>query len=46
MFFNSVNHQLELIRSAGIDAGSEQQETEQEIILTIRIPKKVPAGKA
>ena len=45
VFFNSVNHQLELIRSAGIDAGSEQLETEQEIILTIRIPKKVPAGK-
>ena len=45
VFFNSVNHQLELIRSAGIDAGSEQRETEREIILTIRIPKKVPAGK-
>ena len=45
VFFNSVNHQLELIRSAGIDAGSEQRETEQEIILTIRIPKKIPAGK-
>lgn len=46
VFFNSVNHQLELIRSAGIDAGSSRQETDQEIILTIRIPKRVPAGKA
>ena len=46
VFFNSVEHQLELIRSAGIDAGSEKEETEQEIILTIRIPKKVPVGKA
>ena len=46
VFFNSVNHQLELIRAAGINAGSSRQETDQEIVLTIRIPKRVPAGKA
>ena len=40
IFFNSVNHQLELIRAAGIDAGSERSETDAEIVLTIRIPKK------
>lgn len=40
LFLNSVSHQLDLIRSAGIDAGSEQKETEREIILTIHIPKK------
>lgn len=39
VFFNSLNHQLSLIRAAGIDAGAQQQETEREIILTIRIPK-------
>ncbi|MCQ2419986.1 MAG: ParB/RepB/Spo0J family partition protein [Clostridia bacterium] len=40
VFFNSVNHQLELIRAAGIEAGSERRETDAEIVLTIRIPKK------
>ena len=41
VFFNSVDHQLSLIRSAGIDAGSERRETDTEIILTIRVPKSV-----
>ena len=41
VFFNSVNHQLDLIRAAGIDAGAEQHETDGEIILTIRIPKHI-----
>ena len=45
VFLNSVSHQLDIIRSAGIDAGSEQLETEQEIILTIRIPKRNAAAK-
>ena len=45
VFLNSVSHQLDIIRSAGIDAGSEQQETEREIILTIRIPKRSAAAK-
>ena len=39
VFFNSLNHQLDLIRAAGIDAGAEQEETAEDIILTIRIPK-------
>ena len=43
VFFNSLNHQLDLIRAAGIDAGAEQKETEAEIILTIRIPKSACA---
>lgn len=42
VFFNAVNHQLDLIRAAGIDAGAQQQETPSEIILTIRIPKTTP----
>lgn len=40
VFFNSVNRQLDLIRSAGVDAQSQRQETEREIVLTIRIPKR------
>ena len=45
VFLNSVSHQLTLIRAAGIDAGSERQETDREIILTIRIPKAVSSQK-
>ncbi len=39
LFLNSVNHSLDLVRGAGIDARSRQEETEQEIILTIHLPK-------
>lgn len=39
VFLNSVRHQLDLARSAGIHAGSEQTEDDREIVLTIRIPK-------
>lgn len=39
VFLNSVRHQLDLVRSAGIHAGSEQTENDREIVLTIRIPK-------
>lgn len=45
VFFNSVNHQLDLIRSAGVDARSQRQETEREIVLTIRIPKREIAAR-
>ena len=40
LFLNSVNHSLELVRGAGIDAKAEQEETEHEIVLTIRLPKR------
>ena len=40
LFLNSVNHSLDLVRGAGIDAVSEQQETDSEIVLTIRLPKR------
>ena len=39
LFLNSVNHSLQLVRGAGFDAHSQQEETENEIILTIRLPK-------
>lgn len=41
LFLNSVNHSLELVRGAGIDAKARQEETEHEIVLTIRLPKRV-----
>ena len=40
LFLNSVNHSLDLIRGAGIRAEASQQETESEIVLTIRLPKR------
>lgn len=40
LFLNSVNHSLDLIRGAGIDAQARQEETENEIVLTIRLPKR------
>lgn len=39
VFFNALDHQLDLIRAAGFDPQTEQRETEREIVLTIRIPK-------
>ena len=41
LFFNALDHNLKLIRSAGIAADTQRQETEREIILTIRIPRPV-----
>ena len=40
LFINSVNHSLDLIRGAGIRAEASQEETESEIVLTIRLPKR------
>lgn len=40
LFLNSVNHNLDLIRGAGIRADATQEETENEIVLTIRLPKR------
>lgn len=40
LFLNSVEHNLDLIKNAGIEAAKTQEETENEIVLTIRIPKK------
>jgi ParB family chromosome partitioning protein len=48
VFLNAVQHQLELVQSAGVAAGSDRRETENEIILTIRIEKtgnKVRSGE-
>jgi ParB family chromosome partitioning protein len=40
LFLNSVNHSLTLVRDAGFDAYAQQEETDKEIILTIRLPKE------
>lgn len=40
LFLNSVNHNLELIKSAGFRASTRQEETDDQIVLTITIPKK------
>ena len=39
LFLNSVDRGLRLVRDAGIHADYDRQETEQDILLTIRIPK-------
>ena len=38
LFLNSVERGLRLVREAGIDARAERQDTEEDILLTIRIP--------
>lgn len=45
LFLNSVDRGLNLIRSAGVNAESGREETEDSILLTIRIPKQVRISK-
>ena len=40
LFLNSVDRGLRLVRDAGIHADCRRQETEEDILLTIRIPKR------
>ncbi len=40
LFLNTVKHSLEVIQSAGINAACGREETEDEIVLTIRLPKQ------
>lgn len=40
LFLNTVNHSLDLIRDAGFQAHARQEETEDEIVLTIHLPKQ------
>ena len=39
LFLNSVHHSLEVMRQAGVSADMGRQDTEEAIILTIRIPR-------
>lgn len=43
LFLNSVTRGMDTIRQAGIDARYEKQEDDDEIFITIRIPKRKPA---
>ena len=43
MFLNTLNRNLELIRSAGITCDCGREETDREIVLTIRLPKQAGA---
>ena len=40
LFLNSVDRHLETLKQAGIPAGIQREETEQEIVLTIHLPKQ------
>ena len=40
MFLNTLDRNLALIRSAGIDCACGREETDREIVLTIRLPKQ------
>jgi len=40
LFLNSLDRGLRLVRSAGVDAEYDRQETEDNILLTIKIPKR------
>ena len=40
LFLNSIHHNLEVMKSAGISAQYGREENDEEIILTIRVPKR------
>lgn len=44
LFLNSLDRSLRLMRSAGVNAACGREDTEQEILLTIRIPKRGRVG--
>ena len=39
LFLNSIDRGLHMMKEAGVHAQTEREETEEEILLTIRIPK-------
>lgn len=44
LFLNSINRGMHLMRSAGVNAALGREDTEEEILLTIRIPKRGRQG--
>ena len=44
LFLNSVNRGMETIRRAGVDARCDKQESDEEITITIQIPKRKAAA--
>lgn len=46
IFLNSVHHQLSIMQRAGVDAAAEREDTDDEIRLVIRIPKRGKTPRA
>lgn len=46
LFLNSIDRSLRVMRQSGVDADLGRQDTDSEILLTIRIPKQPAARKA
>ena len=44
LFLNSVNHHLETMKNAGIQTACSREDTEEEIVLTIRLPRRIGPG--
>lgn len=44
LFLNSITRGIDIVRQAGVDARCDKQETEEEIVITIQIPKKKPSS--
>jgi ParB family chromosome partitioning protein len=44
LFLNTVTHGLSMMQSAGVRADCQRQDTEEAILLTIRIPRQAAAG--
>lgn len=40
LFLNTITHSLDLMRSAGVDAKCRREDTDDEILLTIHIPRR------
>ena len=40
LFLNTLDRSIDLMRSGGVDAAVDREETEHELVLTVRIPKK------
>ena len=46
LFLNSIRRSMDTMRLAGVDAKCDRSESEEEIVMTIRIPKHGAAAKA
>ena len=44
VFLNSLSHSLDVLKRGGIEAGMKKRETDEELIVTISIPKKGREG--
>ena len=45
LFLNSVKRSMDTMRLAGVDATCDRQDSEEEIVMTIRIPRRGPQAK-